>query len=313
MQDADGFGVVFEACISYLKSHWLGQHSIRQTLLVNFVLPAACLLAAQKLLFTPMVKSGMLAAPMVIIVLLSAYLALVLAVCVALNRRGRILAGGYSTNGDVVFANGAVLIAVTYLLISLADVLTGRTGEVTINAERGLRINPPNADPAYVVVDAAQGVYSVSGTIGIGASRRLKELLELQAATVQPLRTLLLDSDGGNIFEARGLANLVRTNNLATHVDQECLSACTLVFVSGHKRTANPQARFGFHAYRLDSKHPQVWLNTSEEQQKDEDIFFMSDVDPAFVQQIHETSPDALWTPSHDELQSARFLHSSSQ
>ncbi len=302
-----------ERLINYLKSHWAGQQSIRQTLWLNFLIPAAVLYVIQKLLLQPLVDARILPATAVILFLLAAYLSLALAVCVALNRRQRILAGGYATNGDVVFANGGVLIVVMYLLVSLTDVLTGRTGEVTINAESGLRINPPNENPTYTTISEEKGIYSLSGSIGIGATKRFNALLEKQNVDRQPPELLLIESEGGNIFEARGIAKLVRDHSLATHVDQQCLSACTLIFVSGMQRTADAQARFGFHAYRLDSKHAQVWLDSGAEQDKDEMIFLNSNVDPDFVRQIYQTAPDALWIPSHQELKAARFLYSETQ
>ena len=79
------------------------------------------------------------------------------------------------------------------------------------------------------------------------------------------------------------------------------------------QRTADAQARFGFHAYRLDSKHAQVWLDSGAEQDKDEMIFLNSNVDPDFVRQIYQNAPDALWIPSHQELKAARFLYSETQ
>ncbi len=302
-----------DSCISYLKSYWFGQHSIRRTLLINFLLPTACVFIAQKLVLQPLVATNQLPAITVLVILFVVYLGLALTVCVALNRHQRIQSGGYATNGDVVFANAAVLVAFIYLLISLTDVLTGRTGEVTVNAERGLRINPSNENPTYSEVDAEKGIYSLSGTIGIGATSRFRAFLANLPTTSKKPANLILDSDGGNIFEARGLAKFVRSNNVTTHVDRQCLSACTLVFVSGNQRTADPQARFGFHAYRLDSKSAQVWLDSNEEQRKDMDIFRHSNVDPDFVSQIYQSAPDALWIPSHSELKAARFLYSGAQ
>lgn len=122
------------------------------------------------------------------------------------------------------------------------------------------------------------------------------------------LRILEIQSAGGNIFEARGVAKLVSGAKLDTHTNGQCSSACTLVFISGKRRTAHPDARLGFHGYALmdAAKLPQFDINA--EQERDLMFFASQGVSQGFLDRMYDSPNNSIWFPTHSELQEARVL-----
>lgn len=153
-------------------------------------------------------------------------------------------------------------------------------------------------------VRAEGGQFRFEGEIAIGSTERLRELIE----THPEIRRIDLDSPGGHIFEARGLARLVKDHGLATQVTRDCSSACTLVFVAGASRHLSDGARLGFHSYALiDAKwHP--GFDISAEQARDRAFFRAQNVSEGFVTQIYDTPPSEVWFPTREELFAAGIL-----
>ncbi len=120
------------------------------------------------------------------------------------------------------------------------------------------------------------------------------------------LQRLTLDSRGGRIAAARGIARLVREAKLDTHVSDICTSACTLIFAAGQNRTMSKQARVGFHGYRLISYVET--LNTTDEQDRDKATFIEQGVKSDFIDRAYAVSHDDMWFPSENELRSAGVL-----
>ena len=61
------------------------------------------------------------------------------------------------------------------------------------------------------------------------------------------LKVVHLNSTGGRILEAERIGALIKGRNLSTYVPAQCLSACTIIFLSGHERFIGPSGRLGFH------------------------------------------------------------------
>ena len=112
-----------------------------------------------------------------------------------------------------------------------------------------------------------------------------------------------LNSKGGNIFEARGIAKLIQQNNVNTHVSAECLSSCTTIFIAGVKRTLSDNAKLGFHQYRINSNKlfaPNVDID--KELKRDIVAFKKQGIDQDFLDKAFSVSHDDMWYPDHREL-----------
>ena len=98
---------------------------------------------------------------------------------------------------------------------------------------------PGGAQAAYELrLDPAGGVVRLRGLIDFGVTRDLETLL----LAAPQARVIRLESAGGRLAEARGLARLVRRMALDTSASGECSSACTLVLLSGRTRYLEPGA-----------------------------------------------------------------------
>ncbi len=91
-------------------------------------------------------------------------------------------------------------------------------------------------------------------------------LMQRALASLPETKTLEfeINSSGGSTLELIELHQLLRAHCpiddclLVTHIEEECSSACIALFLMGDKRSAAPDAEFGFHA--LQECNPQTGL-----------------------------------------------------
>ncbi|MBT9444562.1 MAG: DUF4339 domain-containing protein [Hyphomonadaceae bacterium] len=84
----------------------------------------------------------------------------------------------------------------------------------------------------------------LEGTIGLGFSREMGALLRRHP----DVRQVVVNSEGGLVDEALDIGKLIARANLKTYAQDQCLSACVIVFLSAHERAADADTAFGFHA-----------------------------------------------------------------
>lgn len=138
------------------------------------------------------------------------------------------------------------------------------------------------------------------GYIDFGVTQALSTLLEQETDIVH----LRLESGGGLVAEARGLVRLIGEYGLTTSAVGDCSSACTLVFIAGHTRYLEPDARLGFHQYAQRSPVVEFLMkqDPGDEQQSDFELFRRARVDEAFLTQIMNTPHQQMWYPAVSEL-----------
>ena len=145
----------------------------------------------------------------------------------------------------------------------------------------------------------------VTGKIEFGLSRELMKILK----TGSDVRKIVINSPGGVLTEARGTALVIQREQLETHVDEKCYSACTLVFAAGSLRTIGPAARIGFHQYALQGLFTPPGVDLEADQKKDAQFFRKQGFDDAFVERIFRESHDSMWIPDSETLVSAGVAH----
>jgi hypothetical protein len=189
-------------------------------------------------------------------------------------------------------AGAATFASLLALLLALAvDVeASGRTADATIPTAEG--------DAFSLALAADHRSVTLSGVIDFGATRALETML--QAAP--KVRVLRLESAGGRVAEARGLATLVHRRALVTSAVRECSSACTLVLLSGERRYLEPGARLGFHRYGLRSPLVGIFLDPEAEQARDQALFRGQAVSQAFLERVATTPHETMWFPTTAEL-----------
>lgn len=153
----------------------------------------------------------------------------------------------------------------------------------------------PDGIPRGVVPGPDGRTVYISGEIGEGLSTRLDALLRSRPG----IRKLVLTSEGGFVEEAKALGAVVSGYALETHVPRYCVSACTLVFVQGKVRYAEPGARFGFHApYVTTESGDEIQVDAADE----ESVYVSAGVDPDFAREALAISPADMWFPDADRL-----------
>lgn len=155
--------------------------------------------------------------------------------------------------------------------------------------------------PSYALtLSPSADLIQLEGYIDFGITQALSTLLEREDGVVH----LRLQSRGGLVAEARGLVRLVEEFGLTTSASGDCASACTLVFIAGHTRYLEPDARLGFHRYAQKSPVMEFLMkqDPAQEQQKDLNLFRRANVDEAFLARIMETPHQQMWYPAVSEL-----------
>lgn len=196
-----------------------------------------------------------------------------------------------------------VLITGRLLVLVVAILMTnqiGRAGWAVKDMVQGLI---EAGDRYRIYADAARpGIVIFEGEIAWNSGRALAKYLR----GPQTFRSLELNSRGGSIVEAEKIAILVETKQLSTHVREECISACTWVFISGRSRSAARNAKFGFHrlaASRLTSSATIGRLTL-----RYRNALLSHGVDVRFVDAALKVDPPDYWVPSARDLQLYGFV-----
>lgn len=196
--------------------------------------------------------------------------------------------------GDMILYWGcyaASLAVAMVMIVDLTTLVSNTTGA-----------NPlPEQKPVTLKVDG--DAILIEGFIGFRTHTALRSLLEDSKTQYRKVR---LNSDGGRIFAARAMANLLILHNIDTEVTGRCASACTLVFLAGTQRKLPQGAKLGFHQY-LQTSGIQ-FLNTSEEQAKDSVYFKSRGVSDAFIADMFQAKHQDIWFPAHRDLLRARVI-----
>lgn len=87
----------------------------------------------------------------------------------------------------------------------------------------------------------------------------------------EPIQKLQLNTYGGSTEAAILAARFIREHKIETEVRKGavCMSACTLIFQAGTKRTAHPKARFMYHPARWGSAWYSNWSARCEKNKKE--------------------------------------------
>ena len=134
-----------------------------------------------------------------------------------------------------------------------------------------------------------------SGGIRAGCSEELENVL----ADFPQAKVLEIETPGGRIFEAKRMMQLVRNHNLNTYTAEKCLSAGTLVLMSGKERFVGVRARVGFHAGRMPGA-------TGKQQQEMNDLvrttMESAGVSDEFIDRVLETPSSSMWFPTFKQM-----------
>ena len=132
-----------------------------------------------------------------------------------------------------------------------------------------------------------------SGGITFGVAKEFESLLDKTTGVT----TVRLNSIGGRIREAQRMSGLVKARGLATYVVEECLSACTIVFLGGKERFLLDTASLGFHQPTFRGMTTGDRNLAIAEEEARLRAFGLS-----FVERANTAPPDDMWYPEQHEL-----------
>jgi hypothetical protein len=134
-----------------------------------------------------------------------------------------------------------------------------------------------------------------SGGISFGTAKEFDTLLN----AMDNVRTVRLNSNGGRIAEAQKISDLIHARGLSTYVTQQCVSACTIVFLGGKQRYLLTTAKLGFHQsyFRGMTASDRRIADGREEERLEH--FGLSH---AFAEHANAASPSSMWFPEQSEL-----------
>jgi hypothetical protein len=284
---------------SYLRQHWLGLQPLKQTIVLNTILPLMFYLLLQRFLIEPLVESREALRLPLLLVMALAYILTIIIAAVSVNRKSRILDSvSYGAGYHVMACNSILFMAACFALFRLVDINThGIKTHTTI--KQAFSAITLFADPLN------NGRHYLSGELTPSSPRLFRAYLDNHPQITE----LELNSTGGNIFAARAIANTIVERGINTHVEQQCYSACTLIFASGKHRSAGTNACFGFHGYAYQSANPALYGEIEDHQKKDAAFFTKMGIDQTFIDRMFDTQPPKLWQPSLETLTHASVIH----
>ncbi len=286
--------------LKYLRQHWRGNLSLTRAFWVNLVLLFILLGILERFLFPPYIEneSAVTTAVIVyfIVVKLIVYPWQVVGVLRTCDLRIK------SDTGRSWATAAQIALVVSLAVTLLATIETWQSLQVFKRDMLLKEVSSP--EPLYSLdLIEQETLIHLRGPFQIGITNRVADLIE----RYPEITGIILDSEGGQIYEGRGLARLIRDNNLQTYSLDQCLSSCTTAFVAGTTRTLGINARLGFHQYKTYSLIPSI--DVAAEQAKDMAIFEQQGVSPEFLEKIFIHPPKSMWWPEIVVLINAGVVH----
>ena len=278
---------------NYIIQHWRGKISLTRAFWVNLVLLFIALQVTQQFLFPPYIENEVTVTSAVfiylVVVKLIVYPWQVVGVLRVSNHRIRTDSG----RAWASVAQIALVASLAAMLITALDTYQS----LQIFKQDLIQSRIPPEQPLYSL-DLIEGgsLIHLRGPFEIGITNKVEELIVRHPE----ISGIILDSEGGQIYEGRGLARVIREHGLQTFSLDRCLSSCTTAFIAGTKRTLGTNARLGFHQYKTYSIIPSI--NVDNEQAKDMAIFVKQGVSPQFLEKIFNQPPEGMWWPEIGEL-----------
>ncbi|MEM7439022.1 MAG: hypothetical protein AAF393_05430 [Pseudomonadota bacterium] len=183
-------------------------------------------------------------------------------------------------------------------IVMLADRSVTRVSALFLDPTLGAYVPPP----AQVVLSPDGQNLRLSGEISYPM------LTQFDREMTQTVKRVEVQSNGGNVPAARVLASRILDAGLSTHAIGDCLSACTLVFAAGARRTLAPGARLGFHGYAISGRMRTNTSDIAAEEARDRAFLVARGVSEEFVAQAYGTTHEKIWMPERSDALAAGMI-----
>jgi len=282
--------------LHYIRDHWQGKHALIYALVINLIGLRALILFADRYTLPPFItdRTDALMATILFIILGHGLVFVwqVVGVLRATGQQTSSLSGIWT-----VVAYGAIALCIAFTALSIA------TSFRALAPERFIVVSPTALEDARArqyrlrLSDDGKRI-QIAGIFTLGMTQKLNALVD-QNPTVTGV---VLHSEGGHIYEGRGVAYLIRDRKLDTYVFDTCKSACTTAFIGGAKRHLGPNAQLGFHQYKLELQSPFPQYDLKREQEKEIKFYRQQGIAEDFLAQVFLAPSSGIWFPSTEDL-----------
>ena len=291
------------AVMDYIRCHWRGDHSLARSFWVSFTLVSAVIYAIQ--ILTPRLISD----PQALVYVTLGEFLLFRVLIYPWQAVGVLRACEKALQDYVPFyfvrpAQGIVLFGIIWVVVDGLGVLHVRN----VANDRASREQSLESSQIRAYSFSLHGngmTVHLRGPLDNGVTRDLRVFLN-EHDTVE---AIVLDSDGGSIYEGRGLARLFTERGLSTYSLTGCDSACATAFIGGTRRWLAPAAQLGFHQYQLQGRNVLPNVDSAAELRKDFAQFAQRGIDTESLAPALSTPPEAMWHPDHALLEEAGVIH----
>jgi len=285
---------------SYLRKHWHGQQSLIVSFWVNLVLLRAIILGVESFLIHDLFENifAFLVYIFIFDVMIYAWQVVGVLRSCDLNRS---LFGSISETWGVHFG---IVVSLVFTLSSVFGLI--QNFSIERDEELLALVWEQERAAKYALALSEDGTYlHLTGSFELGITKKVAALLRQNPN----VKGFVLASPGGNTFEGRGVAKVIREYGLNTFVLEDCFSACTLAFIAGATRSLGPNGRLGFHQYGLDADYQVPFVDIQDQQLADREFFQSQMIEHDFLDKVFKAPQSELWIPSTEELFEAGVIH----
>jgi len=211
--------------LNLIKRHWKGELGLTFTLTMLIVGAGVAIVAVNWFVSALAAAHPNLAVPLTLIWLSVLSLLIVPWLLIGLLRTAETdrEKTGYNTR---LYATQALLLVcliatANHVIVSL---------QLLVAQQTELADTRTNSTDTYTLTQHNATLH-ITGLLDFGITQEVETLLNRSNA----VRRVTLDSEGGQLYEGRGLARLIETNHLDTCVVNRCNSACIIAFLAGSK------------------------------------------------------------------------------
>ena len=290
--------------MGFIGKHWKGEYPLNLSFWLIFVLLTAVYHYMEPLLQRPFADR-----PLVFIGVTVGYLIVSRLVIFPWQVIGLLRSSDrhYLRHQRAIVRYGVQAAIVTSLVLTIAHVIGSVQSLVIYKEKKDFEATRGNT--AYSLELDQQGrLLHLRGPLDFGIVDAVKRNLDENPW----IQGIVLDSEGGQIYEGRGLAILIDARGLNTYSFAGCSSACSTAFIGGRQRYLGSNAKLGFHRYRLDSNNIQQFYkfyDLGTEEKKDLAIFKSKNLGEEFLLRVFQTPHDQMWFPDNRTLIDAGVIH----
>ncbi|MCG6889366.1 MAG: hypothetical protein LJE92_07250 [Gammaproteobacteria bacterium] len=291
--------------MSFLVSHWLGKLPLRTTLWLNLVALLIVISYAELFLLSKLAANPTQLISMTLVSLFFTRLVIFPWQLIGLLRA---IEFDYIEHKNIFKTRALQIFALLTILFTLVYCLEVIQGTLYYLKQVESYSRPGDKVAYQLTLSEDQQRLSIRGDLDIGVTTAVRSTIEEHPQ----IRSVVLQSRGGQIYEGRGLANVFTEYEIDTYVFEECSSACATAFIGGKRRYIGTQGKLGFHQYRVETTSTSQFVhfyNLHAEQQRDLALFKARGIDQVFLDRVFDQPAHRIWFPDHSTLREAKIVH----